>query len=74
MECEIRRVAPDEWAAFRDVRLAALAEAPYAFAATLDVEAGYGAWRWRERVSTSVETEPSSQRASAPRSVWPITM
>ena len=54
MECEIRRVAPDEWAAFRDVRLAALAEAPYAFAATLDMETGYDERRWRERISTSV--------------------
>ena len=54
MEYEIRRVAPGEWAAFRDVRLAALAEAPCAFAATLDMETGYDERRWRERVSTSV--------------------
>ena len=53
MEFEIRRVAPDEWAAFRDVRLAALAEAPGAFAATLDMEAGYDERRWRERVGRS---------------------
>jgi ribosomal protein S18 acetylase RimI-like enzyme len=53
MDSEIRRVAPDEWAAFRDVRLAALAEAPYAFAATLDTEAGYDERRWRDWISRS---------------------
>jgi 5'-3' exonuclease/ribosomal protein S18 acetylase RimI-like enzyme len=53
MEYEIRRVTPGQWAAFRDVRLAALAEAPYAFAATLDMETGYDERRWRERVSRS---------------------
>ena len=53
MDCEIRRVAPEEWAAFRDIRLAALADAPNAFAATLDMETGYDERRWRERVSKS---------------------
>ena len=53
MHCEIRRVAPDEWAAFRDIRLAGLADAPDAFAATLDMETGYDERRWRERVSRS---------------------
>ena len=57
MECEIRRVAPEEWGAFRDVRLAALAEAPYAFAATLDTETGYDERRWRERVSRSASVQ-----------------
>jgi GNAT superfamily N-acetyltransferase len=51
MDGEIRRVAPGEWAAFRDIRLAALADAPYAFAGTLETETGYDERRWREWVS-----------------------
>jgi 5'-3' exonuclease/ribosomal protein S18 acetylase RimI-like enzyme len=50
---EIRRVAPDDWATFRDIRLVALAEAPYAFAGTLDAETGYDERRWRDWVSRS---------------------
>jgi ribosomal protein S18 acetylase RimI-like enzyme len=54
MAGEIRRLAPDEWAIFRDVRLAALAEAPYAFAGTLDTETGYDERRWLDWISRSV--------------------
>lgn len=54
MEYEIHRARPGEWAALRDVRLAALAGAPHAFASTLDAEAGYDEQRWRERITRSV--------------------
>jgi ribosomal protein S18 acetylase RimI-like enzyme len=54
MENEIRRVRPDDWAALRDVRLAALADAPYAFMSTLESEEGYDERRWREWITRTV--------------------
>jgi ribosomal protein S18 acetylase RimI-like enzyme len=50
---EIRRLVPADWAALREVRLAGLTEAPYAFASTLDREAGFDELTWRERLSST---------------------
>ena len=49
MSLEVRRLGPDDWRAFRDVRLAALKEAPYAFGSTYESEAGYAEASWRRR-------------------------
>jgi ribosomal protein S18 acetylase RimI-like enzyme len=54
MEYEIRRVRSEDWADLRDVRLAALADAPCAFASTLDQETGYDERRWREWIGRTV--------------------
>jgi ribosomal protein S18 acetylase RimI-like enzyme len=43
----VREAKPDEWELLRDVRLAALREAPYAFASTYDREEPYPDERWR---------------------------
>jgi ribosomal protein S18 acetylase RimI-like enzyme len=51
---EIRRLVADDWAALREVRLAGLAEAPYAFSSTLDQETGFDEPAWRERLSSTV--------------------
>jgi len=46
----IGRVTAEQWEVYRQVRLAALAEAPYAFSSTLDRERELGEPRWRERI------------------------
>ncbi len=52
-EVRVRRAHPDEWAAVREVRLAALADAPDAFASTLRREARRGEPQWRSRITAS---------------------
>jgi ribosomal protein S18 acetylase RimI-like enzyme len=47
---QISQAGPGDWAALRQVRLAALAEAPYAFSSTLDQEKGKTEDQWRARV------------------------
>jgi ribosomal protein S18 acetylase RimI-like enzyme len=45
---EIRRVTEDDWELLKDVRLRALAEAPYAFGSTLERERDRTEEEWRE--------------------------
>ena len=47
---DVRRVGPDEWTELRDVRLRALADAPYAFASTHAREAAFGEAEWQRRI------------------------
>jgi len=47
---EIRPLTTADWEAMRAARLAALAEAPYAFASTLAREEGFTPAEWRQRL------------------------
>jgi ribosomal protein S18 acetylase RimI-like enzyme len=47
----VREITADDWELMRDVRLSALAEAPYAFGSTYAREAAYTEERWRGRIS-----------------------
>lgn len=49
MDVSYRRVTAADWAKLRGARLAALAEAPYAFASTLERERALPDDLWRER-------------------------
>jgi ribosomal protein S18 acetylase RimI-like enzyme len=51
VEYELQRVGPDDWEAFRDVRLRSLADAPGAFASRYDDWADAPEQRWRSRLT-----------------------
>ncbi len=50
-DVEILRLGPDEWEAFRDLRLRALREAPYAFGSRYDDWVQAPDSRWRDRLA-----------------------
>lgn len=49
-DIEVRSLSENEWQVYREVRLAALADAPDAFVASLEAEEACGEDFWRERM------------------------
>lgn len=71
---EAREVGPDDWRLWRELRLAALAEAPEAFGSTLAEWQDATETRWRERLSIPgaidlvayVDGEPAGMATGVP--------
>jgi ribosomal protein S18 acetylase RimI-like enzyme len=59
-ELVVRRIRPEEWPEYRDLRLRALETDPLAFGSTLQRERGFEETRWKERIAGNPPSSPST--------------
>lgn len=67
----VRFAGPDDWEAWRDLRLRALQDSPSAFGSTYEREAAFDETTWRDRLSAR---EPTSVAVLACRDDVPVGM
>lgn len=65
MSTAVRRLSPNDWAVWREIRLRALAESPDAFGSTLERERRFGEHDWRLRLAAPSVVVESAGRPVA---------
>lgn len=70
MQVSIHRVAPEDWRAFRDIRLRMLADTPLAYGETHAEAAGLGDAEWQERAARAAEQGSVGVAAVATDGSW----
>ena len=68
---EARQAQGADWEALRQLRLRALADAPDAFASTLEAEVAFPAEVWRQRVRDRRQANFIRPRGGSSTSAWP---
>jgi GNAT superfamily N-acetyltransferase len=86
---EVRTLAPEDWREYRTLRLAALADAPFAFGSTLEREQAFDDSQWSARLTNGnlvtqalIEGVPAGLAGGLrpepahqhPRSAWLVSM
>jgi GNAT superfamily N-acetyltransferase len=61
----VRRLGPEDWLTYREVRLAALRDAPYAFSSKWENEVKLGQEQWQHRLSARSQFVAMAQGAVA---------